>query len=592
MTPEIALMLAIIVGALALFASERFPADIVALGVMLAIILTGLLPPEEAFQGFGSSTVMMILGLLIMTAALNRTGVIDLVGRQLVRFMGASQERTLVVIMSAAGGLSSFMSNAASTAFFLPLVIRLARRSNFSVSKLLLPMAFATQLASSVTLVASSTNLVVSGVMVRYGLEPLGVLEMLPVGLPILIAGILYMRFIGVRLIPDRTPVNAGDGVNRRIYVTEALILPDSPLHGKTLMEAAFGRDLDLTVLRVLRGAQYLRADPDLQLAQNDLLVLACARDDVLKLKNLRGVAIKEDTKPLDAQFGGDLRVSETLISPDSLLIGRTLRGVRPRALYGFQVLAIQRHGEPIPRKLSEVRMQLGDVLLVQGDQANIEALEQNGMFRILTSELDDLRPDLRRAPRAIVIFVGMLTLAFFGVLALPVAMLCGAVLAVVTRCITPEEAYRQVEWKALILIGSMLALGIAMETSGTAQFLAGGFINVVGGASPVLLMGSFFVLTVILTQPLSNQAAVVVVLPIALQTALQLGLDPRAFAIMVGVAASCGFLTPLEPSCVMVYGAGRYRFMDFVRVGALLTVIIFVIVMLIVPVVWSPLPV
>lgn len=589
MTPEIMLTLAIIAGALVLFASERFPAEIVALGVMLAIILTGLLPSAAAFAGFGSSTVMMILGLLIMTAALNRTGVIDLVGQQLSRIMGRSQSRTTLIIMSAAGGLSSFMSNAASTAFFLPLVIRVANRSRFSVSKLLLPMAFSTQLASAVTLVATSTNLVVSGIMTRYDLAPLGVLELTPIGLPILIAGVAYMWLIGIRLIPDRTPIDKESAGDRRIYVTEAVLTDGSPLAGKTLKEAAFGRDFDATVLRVLRDGEYLRADADLRLQLHDLLVLACGRDEVLKLKTVRGVAIREDTKPIDTQFGVGLRVFETIVTPDSLLIGRTLRGVRPRARFGFQVLAIQRHGEPIPQKLSEIRMHLGDVLLVQGDPVNIEALEQSGMFRILTAELDGLQPDLRRAPLAVGIFAASLALALFGIVDLPVATLSGAVLAVMTRCITPEEAYRQVEWKALILIGSMLALGAAMESTGTAAYLAGQFVNLVGDASPVALMGAFFLLTVLLTQPLSNQAAAVVVLPIALQTALQLGLNPRPFAIMIAVAASCGFLTPLEPSCVMVYGPGRYRFMDFVVVGAPLTVIIFVIVMLIAPSLWMP---
>jgi di/tricarboxylate transporter len=225
-------------------------------------------------------------------------------------------------------------------------------------------------------------------------------------------------------------------------------------------------------------------------------------------------------------------------------------------------------------------------VLLVQGPQTSLAGLERANIFRIL-GMLDGTVPNFKRAPRAVAIFAGAILAAVFGVTTLPVAVLAGAVLAFITGCITPQEAYNDVEWKAVILIGSMLALGMAMESTGTARYLAGLIVNLVGSAGPLWLLTGFFVLTVALTQPMSNQAAAVMVFPIAMQTATLLGLNPRTFAVMIAVAASTSFITPLEPACLLVYGLGRYRFLDFIKVGSLLTVLIFIIAITLTPIFW-----
>jgi di/tricarboxylate transporter len=276
----------------------------------------------------------------------------------------------------------------------------------------------------------------------------------------------------------------------------------------------------------------------------------------------------------------------EVILLPRSPLLGRTLARLHFRERYQLQVLAINRYGETIRRKISQVVLKLGDVLLVQGQRKNIAALESQGVVRVL-GQVETTRPNSRRAPLAIGIFVGVLILATLNILPLSVAMLLGAALAFITRCITPEEAYREVEWKVLIMIGSMLGLGAAMEHTGTAGYLAGELLARFGDASPFWLLTGFFALTVALTQPMSNQAAAVVVVPVAIQTALQLGLNPRTFAIMIAVAASTSYITPLEPSCLIVYGPGRYRFLDFIKVGSLLTLVIYAIAIMLVPLIW-----
>ena len=589
MTYQIAVLFAFVGVALVLFATEWVEADVTALGLLIGMVLTGILPAEKAFAGFGSDTVIMILGLLIMTAALMRTGVMDLVGRWIVAHAGDSARRLQTVVMTGAAGLSAFMSNTAATAFFVPVTFGVAKRAKISPSKLLMPLAFATILAGSITLIGTSTNLVVSGLLTQYKLAPMGMFELAPVGIPITVAGLVYMMTLGRRMIPDRFSAEeiGGTAQSIRAYLTEVLVQPDSPLVGKTIAQSGLGRDLDLTVLRIVRNkTESIAARGDTFIRAGDVILVQGASEDILKIKDVAGIDIKADVKLADPQLEDkDTGMVEMIILPGSPLIGRTLKDQRFRERYGLQVLGVNRHGEMTHRKVSILPMHLGDVLLVQGPLAKIEEAGDDPTFRLL-GELSTKRPKSKHAPLAVAIFVVTLALATFEVLTLPVAMMLGALLVFATRCITPQEAYCDVEWKAIILIGSMLALGVAMESTGGAAYLSGLIVNGVG-SNPLLLLSGFFFLTVFLTQPMSNQAAAIVVLPIALQTAYHLNLNPRPFGMMIAFAASCSFITPLEPSCIMVYGAGRYRFADFLKVGTLLTLIIYVIVILLVPIVW-----
>lgn len=588
MTPEIGLLLVILGISLVFFSTEWIPADVTALGVMLAVVITGLLPPEEAFAGFGSDTVMMILGLLILTAALQRTGVVDMVGRAIVRRAGSDPVRVLVLVTISAAALSAFISNTAAAAFFLPIVMGIAFRAGVSPSRLLLPMAFGTILTSSVTLVSTSTNIVVSGIMTDYGLPPIEMFEMAPVGVPIAIVGLVYVLTLGRWLMPERGETDdLADAFGLGPYLSEVLVRPDSGLIGRSLEESGLGRDLDLTVLRVVRDRKHLLAPgADMRIKAGDVLLVEGRREAILKIKDTGGVDIKADVKLSDPDLKAeDARLVEAIILPGSPLLGRRLKGFGLRERYGLQVLAIHRHDETLHDKLSEVRFRLGDMLLIQGHRDQIAQLEVEKMFRVLGAVDPQLR--VRRARIAVLIFVAALAASTFKVLPLPVAVLLGALLVFLTRCLTPEEAYREVEWKVLILIGSMLSLGTAMEATGAAEFLASGIVGAVGSAGPLWLLTGFFALTVLLTQPMSNQAAAIVVVPLAIQTALQLDANPRTFAVMVAVAASCSYLTPLEPACLMVYGPGRYRFIDFFKVGAMLTVLIYLVAIWLVPIIW-----
>ena len=590
MTPDIAICLTILVVAILLFAWDRIPADVIALGVMLAVVATGLLPADKAFAGFSSDTVMMILGLLIMSAGLIQTGVVEITGRYVFDLAGRNPAIFLPVIMVSVAIVSAFMSNTAATAFFVPLVIGYAGKIGASPSRFLLPLAFASILTSSVTLISTSTNLVVSEILTRYQQAPMGMFEMAPVGIPIAVVGLLYVWSIGVRLIPQREDQKAEEKIGERRYQADVVVVEDGPLVGKSLSDAKITADAGFTVVKLIRSKETLRGEKklaDIDLQAGDELIIEGLRADLLRIKDIEGLDFKADVHLVDpdTEEKEDKTIVEGVLLPRSPLIGQSLRSLDFKGRYGLQVLALHRAGR-VPSTISSARLRMGDVLLLQGTNADVKALERGNLFNIFGG-VEAARLNRSRAPLAAAIFVAAIAAVTFKFASLPVAVLGGAFLMLLTRCLSPEEAYRQVEWKALILIGALLSLGAAMETSGAGKYLAQQLIGVIGADGPYRLLTCFFILTVALTQPMSNQAAALVVLPIAMQTGIELGVDPRPFGMMVAVAASCSYLTPLEPSCLMVYGPGKYRFSDFFKVGMPLTVLIYILAIVLVPWVW-----
>ena len=580
-TIQIWLLLGTVLVGLILFALEIIPTDVTALGILIFLIVAGLLPLEKAFAGFGSDAVIMILGILVMVEALNRTGVTDWVGRLILRRTNTSEQKILLVIMIASAAMGAFISNTAATAFFLPIAINLAYRARLSPAKFLMPLAFASVLASSVTLISTSTNVIVSSLIANYDMPPMGMFELTLVGVPIVVLGLTYMLTVGRRLVPDRIPAKTNQDLSVHLYLAEVKIVAESTLIGKTLEEAALGRDLDLKVLQILRDeTPDLTPQANTRLEKGDILLVEGERERILQAKETAGIDIGADIK------SADLGLTEVILIPGSPLIGRTLLGLRFRDAYELQVLAINRHGDTLRRKMSHIRLSTGDVLVVQGDPTQIASQEKRGIYRIL-STIEEQHPNTERAPTAVAIFAGALAIATFGLVSLPTAALLGALLVFVTRCITPEEAYSQINWRVLILIASMLGLGEAMEATGTAEFLAGLVTQVAGGSAPFWILSGFFVLTVLLTQPMGDQAATVVILPVAIRAAWQLGLNPRTFAMMIALAASCSLLTPLEPACLLVYGPGHYRFVDYIKVGIVPALLIYVIAIVMVPLLW-----
>ena len=378
----------------------------------------------------------------------------------------------------------------------------LSQRSNVSASRLLMPMAFAAILSSSVTLLSTSTNVVVSGLMTQAGLPPIGMFELTPVGIPVLLTGLLYMLFFGQRLIPERPASQTlTELFELRPYLAELRISPGSSLAGRTLAESGLGRNFDLTVMAIIRNGKR-QPDPaaDAILQAGDTLLVEGSSETILKIKDIAGIDIQADAKFLDVDLQGDgLGLAEVVLLPRSPFISRTPKSLQMRERYQIQVLAINRRTGVLRSKIADTRLQLGDVLLVQGKQNQIAALQTENAFDVL-GVVDAQRFNPRQAWTVIGIFIGVLLLGSMKIIPLPAAMLLGALLVFVTRCITPEDAYRQVDWKVLILIGCMLGFGVAMQYTGTAEFLAERLTTLVGAWNPLWLLTGFFVLTVLLS--------------------------------------------------------------------------------------------
>jgi len=589
MTTSMIILLITIFIALVLFTVDIFPAEIVALAIMLSLILTGILPTSQAFEGFGSETSLMILGVLLLTTALVKTGVVHLLSSRILSRVGKDENRLFWMITLVVSGLSAFISNTATAAFFVPVTIGISRRLKINASKLLMPLAFAAILSSSVTLVATSTNIVVSGILIDHGLKGIGMFELTPVGIPILAVGLVYMYYIGRHLIPLRSSESTEEMRQGLLaYCTEVSIPNKSAWVGKTLENLKLGQLYDLTVLRIIKkGAPNIIPRGQTVVSPGDKLLLEGSRDGILTLANQSFVEFTGNPEEDQAEkISQELKLAEVILMPSSRLIGRTLKGLNFRQRFGLQVLGINRKGKTIRRRIASTALQVGDQLLLQGDPDTIASLGSDDSFRILSSKLE-APVDTKKAPLAIGIFIAVMLLVALNILALPVAVLLGTLFVFLTGCITPQQAYHSASWNAWLLISSMLALGKAMEETGLATVVANQLVTWLGAFNPLFLLGAFFIVAMLLTQPMSNQAAAVVTIPIAIQTAILLGLNPRSFAIMIAVGAATSYITPLEPACLMVYGPGNYRFMDFIKVGSILTLLIFGLAMLLVPIFW-----
>ncbi|MBX7220262.1 MAG: SLC13 family permease [Blastocatellia bacterium] len=587
MTSAILTVLILLCVAVFLFALERIPIDIVTMMLLVTLVLTRILTPQEAFAGFGNDVVITICGLFVLTAGLVKTGVVDTVGRWAHSVAGSDPFRLTLIVMVLAGLSAAVMKNTTTTAMFLPMVIGLAERARIPPSKLLMPLAFGAILGGTSTLIGTSTNLVVGDALERYGMPTYTMFELTRVGAVLMVVGITYMLTIGVRLLPKHAvPDSLTEQYQIREYFTEVLVLPKSKLVGKTLDEVYQRKMLNLHVVGVLRNNQRVTGYAEYHIQEGDLLLVEGKIDDILRVKAEIGIEILPDFKLSDADLETEtIELFEIIVLNHIEIIGSTLKELNFHERFQVTVLAIDRQGETRVSKLSSTRLRFGDVLLVQGKRQNIERLVSKGS--VLLKEVTDRRgrPGKRRwALTALALFLGF---SVTHTLALPVAALVSVLILLGSRAILVRELYDLIDWRLIVLIAGMMSFGTAMEKTGTDKYLAQLIVQLVGGYGELAVLAGFFVLTAALTQPMSNQAAALVVLPIAIKTAVTLGVNPRTFAVMVTLAASCSFITPLEPACVLIYTPGHYRFFDFVKVGTLLTIMVFIVVMMMVPLLW-----
>ncbi len=592
MTYESGLVLVILVISIVLFALELFRVDLVALMVLLALVLTGILDTGEAFSGFSNPAVITVWAIYIVSASLTHTGIADFIGRYGERIAGQGEGRLILVVMLTVGAMSAFMNNIGATAVLLPVIINIGNKARVPVSKLLIPLAFGSLLGGVTTLIGTPPNLLASDALVAVGFAPFRLFDYTPMGLIIFGSSIAYMVLVGRHLLPAYTPhAHTQDSLTQeyhlRDYLTELHVQPNSPLIGKRLIDTHLGEEYDLTIVGVLReGEPNLGVLPGLRLRAGDILLVNGSRERILQVGKAYNASLLPEIVTDATLRSGESTVAEVVVSQLAHFIGQTLRDLDFRDRYGLTVLAIWRGESPIVDRLANVPLRMGDTLLVQGRRERIEAIRDDNAFLLLRPP--ESLPRLKKAPINLLIFVSMITAVGFGWLHISTAAVLGAILTVLTGCLTMDEGYEAIEWKSVFLIAGMLPMGVALEKTGTAQYLSNSIISLVGGLGPRGIMLGLVVLTTGLTAFMSNAAAAVLVAPIAIQTALGLDIDPHAFVMGVAIAASNSFLTPIgHQSCVLVYGAGGYKFTDFTKVGLPLTLLIWLLMLLFLPIIF-----
>ncbi len=581
------LVIGLLACALVLFASEKVSVDLVTLGLLATLVLSGVLSAEEAFAGYGREVIVMLGSIFVVGAALRETGVLDTLGHLLARVSGGNVGRLKTGLLFGVGGISAFMNNTTVVAMFLGPVIGLARRMNLSPSHLLMPLAYASILGGTCTLIGTSTNVAVSGAFKQANLAEVGMFETARVGVPVCLVGFAYLLLFGRRLIPvrDRAGQEEG-GVNFREYFSEVVILPESPMIGQEVFNSDFSV-LGFMVLQLMRGGEEIGISPHTRFEGGDIVRVAGKVENLIRIKKIEGLDILEDVTLRNS--GVDMSgasVAEVVLTPRSALVGRTLRNSNFRRRSGLSALALRRGDQSIRDHLADVTLEAGDLLLVQGPLDRLRGYEENSEM-VVIGEHASTTGARKRGIALLAGFVLAVAASSCGLLPPAIAFLLVALLALATRCLSLEAAYENIDWRLLILIGGMTAFGTAMTNSGAARMLADLLTGQLAAFGPQAVLAGFCVLTVFLTQGLSNAAAALVVLPIALESATTLQVDPRTFGMGVMLSASISVLTPFEPSCILVYGPGKYRFADFMKVGSGLVACSLVLIITLVPVFW-----
>jgi di/tricarboxylate transporter len=599
MTPD-ALFVLILVGiAAVLFASSRVRLDIVAILVVLALMLSGVLTPAESLAGFGNTVVLLVAGLLVVGEALDRTGVAQSIGSWIVRVGGNSEAKLLVLIMLASALLSSVMSSTAVVAIFIPIVLKVTSTTRLNPSRLLMPMSLAAMISGMLTLIATPPNLVVSNELQNATGEPLGFFSFFPIGIIVLSLAIVYVLLVGRHMLGEkyespkksagRTIDDLSEAFALAARVQRLLVPARSPLVGQTIGDASLKSRYGVRVMSIEYPRQHRisMADSDDRLETGCLLLVIGPPEAVAELCALEKLAVMPDTQHERQQWLHEVGVGVVLIHPESEWIGRSLLESGFRSRYGVHVLGVDRGKNALDNYIDQP-LAAADTLLVAGSWKRISKLrKQKHDFVLLEMpvEYEEARPAHGKAPIAIAIVVAMVLLTVFNIVPVVAAVLVAALATVLTRCLTMEDAYRSISWSTIVLLAGMLPVAHALAKTGGTEYLVEALIGSVGAAGPYAVMTILFALTCALSLFLSNTATAVLVAPVAVQAANALGISPYPLAVVVLLAASSAFASPIaSPVVTLVVEPGRYRFVDFVKVGGPLILLAYITAMLVTP--------
>ncbi|NCR34443.1 MAG: SLC13 family permease [Microcystis aeruginosa S11-01] len=584
MPTPIILTLTVLVVALVAFVAEWLPVDLTALCVAIVLILLGLVTPEEGIAGFSNSATVTVMAMFVLSAGITRTGVIQVIRDRLLVWGGKNPHQQVFVLGALVGPISAFINNTAVVAIFLPIVEDWCKKQKISPSKLLIPLSYATVLAGMITVVGTSTNILASGISAKLGYGEFSLFQFTALGLVTFLAGLIYLTIFAPKLLPDRkssTGEFLEDDYGSKVYLSEVVITPRSNLIGQTLSQSGLQRKFNFDVLELIRNKVHLSQPlADKVLNAGDILIVHSSREELLKIKDERGLEIfadvkfqKEDIE--SAITTGEEKLAEVLILSNSRLIGTTLKDLKFRQRYNATVLAIRRGSELLQGRLGKIPLKFGDLLLVQGPKQSFIGLQTTRELLVLEEkEIESLRQD--KGIIALMITLLVIIIAAFDIQPILVTSLVGVVLMVITGCLKPGEVYGSIRWDIIFLLAGLIPLGTAMDNSGTTKWLADNLVAIGGNLSGFWILVFFYLITSVLTEILSNNAAVVLMIPVAVEVAKTLGLNPLAFMYAVTFAASNSYLTPIGyQTNTMVYAPGGYKFLDFTRLGAPLNLIL-----------------
>lgn len=576
-----------IVFTLLAFVREWMPIDLAALTSLALLLVLGLVSPQEAVSGFANEAVITVLMIFILSAALLKSGLISKLAHRLAGISGQSHLKGTVVLLVVAGFLSAFINNVAALTIFMPVSIHIANHYRVSPSKVLLPLSYATIFGGGLTLIGTSTNLLISSLADDYGFRPFTMFEFMGLGLILFGVGMSYNVAVMMRRLPDR---DTSDSLTERYlegYLTELEVREGSRIVGRSLIDEQVRQNFHISVLEIVRDDERLADVGRVPLEVGDKLIVQGAVNDIVSFVENRELRLLHEEQAVDDIESGENVLVEVQVSPTSRLVGASLRELDFRRRYRAQVVALRRTGHVIREQLATIQLEQWDTLLIFGPRNMVDAMLARDDF----VNLQEVGVHLRLRHRwwiSLTVVIGVVALASFGIVSILAASIYGVVVLLLTKRLTMQEAYASVNWSVIFLVAAILPMGTAMVNTGLAERAGDVIVDVGAGSSTFVLLSVIYLSTTILTEIMSNNSTAVLMVPVALSVAESTGYDPFTLIMTVAFAASASFLTPMGyKTNAMVYGPGGYRFVDYIRFGAPLKVVFWLISVALIPVIW-----